>query len=185
MRPGSGYGRRSDYPRAEWRRNYAGCGCIRQLSRNRDEGGTMSTATQDSAKTGAWSRKVFAALAKWGTMIGLAIMLGAFSLLAPVAFPTVNNFLNILNQASLTMIIAGGLTVAVIIGELDLSIGFAASYAGVLVTGLIVNQGWPVFAAIPAGLWCGALIGVVHGLIGTKVRVNSVIAPLGIGNIIH
>ncbi len=144
----------------------------------------MSTATQDSARAGAWSRKVFAALAKWGTMIGLAIMLVAFSLLAPVAFPTVNNFLNILNQASLTMIIAGGLTVAVIIGELDLSIGFAASYAGVLVTGLIVNQGWPVFVAILAVLGCGALIGLVNGLIVTKVRVNSVIAALGIGTII-
>src|SRR5260370_3362414 len=106
-------------------------------------------------------------------MIGLAITLGVFSLLAPAAFPTVNNFLNILNQASLTMIIAGGLTVAVIIGELDLSIGFAASYAGVLVTGLIVDQGWPVFLAILAVLCCGALLGLGNGVVCTKVRVNS------------
>ena len=38
------------------------------------------------------------------------------------------------------MIIAGGLTIAVIVGELDLSIGFAASLQGVLVTGLIVHD---------------------------------------------
>ena len=38
------------------------------------------------------------------------------------------------------MIIAGGLTLAVIVGELDLSIGYAASLHGVLVTGLIVQH---------------------------------------------
>src|SRR5260370_1569543 len=154
MRPGSGYGRRSDYPRAEWRRNYAGCGCIRQLSRNRDEGGTMSTAAQDSAQTGAWSRKVFAALAKWGTMIGLAIILGAFSLLAPVAFPTVNNFLNILNQASLTMIISGRLTVAVIIRPLRLSLGFAASSPVFIVPPLTLSPARPFFSTTLHPLLC-------------------------------
>ena len=74
-------------------------------------------------------------------------MIVAFSLLSPRAFPTVNNFTNVLNQASLAMIIAGGLTLAVIVGELDLSIGFAASLHGMLVTGLIVARQ----AADPAG----------------------------------
>ena len=46
------------------------------------------------------------------------------------------------------MIIAGGLTIAVIVGELDLSIGFAASMEGVLVTGLIVHNGLPIPVAI-------------------------------------
>ena len=144
----------------------------------------MSAPVSTSLRSGDFSRRAFALLAKWGTIVGLALMIGVFSFLAPVAFPTFNNFLNILNQASLTMIIAGGLTVAVIVGELDLSIGFAASYAGVLVTGFIVNQGMPVFLAILAVLVCGALIGIVNGLIVTKVRVNSVIATLGVGTIV-
>ena len=144
----------------------------------------MNTPAFEALRRGAKSRQVFAILAKWGTLIGLVIMLGTFSILTPAAFPTLNNFLNVLNQASLTMIIAGGLTVAVIVGELDLSIGFAASYAGVLVTGFIVNQGLPVFVAILAVLACGGLIGLVNGLIVTKVRVNSVIATLGIGTIV-
>jgi ribose/xylose/arabinose/galactoside ABC-type transport system permease subunit len=60
----------------------------------------------------------------------LTLIRGIFSVLSPNAFPTFGNLLNVLNQASLTMIIAGGLTVAVVVGELDLSIGFAASYRG-------------------------------------------------------
>ncbi len=122
--------------------------------------------------------------ARYATVLGLAAMIAAFSVLSPDAFPTFNNFVNVLNQASLAMIIAGGLTLAVIVGELDLSIGYAASLHGVLVTGLIVQTKLPTPVAILIVLLLGALIGVVNGLIVTKLRVNSVIATLGVGTII-
>jgi ribose transport system permease protein len=96
----------------------------------------------------------------------------------------VANGVNVLNQASLAMIIAGGLTIAVIVGELDLSIGFAASMEGVLVTGLIVHTGLPIPVAILVVILVGALIGLLNGLVVTKARVNSVIATLGMGTII-
>lgn len=111
-------------------------------------------------------------------------MLVAFSILSPKAFPTLNNFTNVINQASLAMIIAGGLTMAVIVGELDLSIGFAASLHGVLVTGFIVRSGLPISVSIALILLAGALIGLVNGLIVTKIKVNSVIATLGVGTIL-
>ncbi len=122
-------------------------------------------------------------LAKYGTIVGLLAMIGVFSALAPAAFPTLSNGINVLNQAALALIIAGGLTVAVIVGELDLSISFAASFEGVLVTGLMARGVAPVLA-IPAVLACGALLGLVNGLIVTKVGVNSVIATLGTGTIV-
>ena len=122
--------------------------------------------------------------ARYATILGLVLMLIVFSALSPRAFPTVNNFINVLNQASLAMIIAGGLTLAVIVGELDLSIGYAASLHGVLVTGLIVQNKLPIPVAIVIVLALGALIGVVNGLIVTKLRVNSVIATLGVGTIL-
>ena len=111
-------------------------------------------------------------------------MIVAFSILSPDAFPTFTNFINVLNQASLAMIIAGGLTLAVVVGELDLSIGYAASLHGVLVTGLIVHNKLPIALAIAIVLALGALVGIVNGLIVTKLRVNSVIATLGVGTII-
>ena len=122
--------------------------------------------------------------ARYATILGLAAMIAVFSILSPAAFPTFNNFINVLNQASLAMIIAGGLTLAVIVGELDLSIGYAASLHGVLVTGLIVHDKLPSGLAIAIVLALGALVGVVNGLIVTKLRVNSVIATLGVGTII-
>ena len=140
----------------------------------------MRDARRPSPHAKAW----LVGLARWGTIIGLALMIGAFAWLSPRAFPTVLNFTNVLNQASLVMIIAGGLTVAVLVGELDLSIGFAASMHGVLVTGLIVASGWPIAAAVPAVVALGALVGLANGLIVTKMKVNSVIATLGMGTIL-
>ena len=82
------------------------------------------------------------------------------------------------------MIIAAGLTLAVIVGELDLSIGFAGSLHGILVTGLIVANQLPIPVAIAIVLVVGGLIGWINGLIVTKIRVNSVIATLGVGTIL-
>lgn len=129
-------------------------------------------------------RHVFGVIAKYGTIIGMFLMIVVFSIAAPSYFFTISNFVNILNQSSLTGIIAGGLTVAIIVGELDLSIGFSASFAGVLVTGLMVYQKLSVPAAIGVVLLIGIVLGVVNGLIVAKLRVNSVIATLGTGSII-
>ncbi|TBW35828.1 ABC transporter permease [Siculibacillus lacustris] len=122
--------------------------------------------------------------ARYATIVGLVAMIVAFSLVSPRAFPTLNNFTNVLNQASLTMIIAAGLTLAVIVGELDLSIGFAASLHGILVTGLIVSNQLPIPVAVAIVLVAGAVIGLINGLIVTKIKVNSVIATLGVGTIL-
>jgi ribose transport system permease protein len=122
--------------------------------------------------------------ARYATILGLLAMIVAFSILSPKAFSTLGNFTNVLNQASLAMIIAGGLTLAVVVGELDLSIGFAASLHGILVTGFIVHDKLPIPLAIVIVLALGALIGFVNGFIVTKMKVNSVIATLGVGTII-
>ena len=123
-------------------------------------------------------------VAKYGTLIGMLLMLVSFSIAAPKSFPSITNLVNIVNQASLTAIIAGGLTLALVVGEMDLSIGFNASLAGVLVTGLIVDQRLPIPAAILVVLAVGGLIGYINSLLVTKLRVNSVIATLGTGSIV-
>src|SRR5580704_878164 len=86
------------------------------------------------------AKAALSVFARYATILGLGAMIVVFSILSPEAFPTFNNFINVLNQASLAMIIAGGLTLAVVVGELDLSISYAASLHGVLVTGLVVHD---------------------------------------------
>ncbi|UHD43780.1 ABC transporter permease [Aureimonas altamirensis] len=144
----------------------------------------MSNAVSAKRRLSPRAKAALGLFARYATIIGLVAMIAAFSLLSPRAFPTVSNFTNVLNQASLAMIIAAGLTLAVVVGELDLSIGFAASLHGILVTGLIVSNKLPIPVAVVIVLAAGALIGLVNGLIVTKVKVNSVIATLGVGTIL-
>jgi len=144
----------------------------------------MSDATFVSRRLSPRTRLALGVFARYATIIGLIGMIAAFSALSPRAFPTLINFTNVLNQASLAVIISGGLTLAVIVGELDLSVGFAASLHGVLVMGLIVSNQLPVPVAILIVLLLGALIGYVNGLIVTRLKVNSVIATLGVGTIL-
>ncbi|WP_212526081.1 ABC transporter permease [Actibacterium sp. MT2.3-13A] len=144
----------------------------------------MSEMTAGNRRLSARSKARLGFFARYATIIGLVAMIVLFSVLSPKAFPTVLNFTNVLNQASLTMIIAAGLTMAVIVGELDLSIGFAASLHGILVTGLIVSNELPIPVAIVIVIGAGALVGLLNGLVVTKLKVNSVIATLGVGTIL-
>jgi ribose transport system permease protein len=120
-------------------------------------------------------------LARYGTLIGLAVMIIVFTIKSPTSFFTLPNFTNILSQASLTAIIASGLTMTLVVGEFDLSIGYAASFAGLIVVGSIAQNGLPVFVGVALILVIGAAIGTTNGLLVTKVRINAVIATLGVG----
>ncbi len=124
------------------------------------------------------------AVSKFGTIIGMLIMYLAFSIAVPHIFPTWKNMVNIANQATLAAIISGGLTMALIVGEMDLSIANVASFSGVLVTGLMVQSKMPVGIAIPIVIAISAGIGIINGLIITKLKVNSVVATLGTGSIV-
>jgi ribose transport system permease protein len=120
---------------------------------------------------------------RYGTLVGLGILVVWFSIALPLYFPTVDNFVNVLDQCALSAIVAGGLTIVLIAGEFDLSIGQHASLAGVLVARLLIS-GLPVPAAIVLVLGLGALIGLVNGLIVTQLRVNALITTLGMGTVL-
>lgn len=128
--------------------------------------------------------RLLAFMGQYGTVLGLVAMIAAFSIAAPSTFPTWSNFINVLSQAALTAIIAAGLTLPLVVGEFDMSIGYAASLHGVLVTGFMVKAGMPVWLAIALVLLAGAAIGLFNGVIVTRARVNALIATLGSGTVL-
>lgn len=130
-------------------------------------------------------RILLSIVAKYGTLIAMGAMILIFGLGVPNgAFVSSNNLLAIINQSALTAIIACGLTLVLVVGEMDLSIGYSASLAGILVTGFMANQGIPLPLAILLTLLVGAAIGAVNGLLVTKAGVNAVVATLGVGTIL-
>ena len=130
------------------------------------------------------SPRVWAFVGKYGTIMVLFGMIVAFSVAEPQSFPTVSNMRGILSQVALTAIIAGGMTFPLVVGEFDLSIGYQASLAGVVVVGLQVNQHLPVWMAIGAVLLMGVAIGTFNGVLVTRLGVNALIATLGVGTVL-
>jgi ribose transport system permease protein len=142
----------------------------------------MSSSTMTKKPSGT---QILIFVSKYGTLLAMASMLIIFALLAPNgSFLTYNNLVNIIDQSALTAIIACGLTLVLVVGEFDLSLGYNASLAGVLVTGLVVKQKFPLLVAIVLTLISGALVGLANGIVVTKARVNAVVATLGIGTIV-
>lgn len=120
--------------------------------------------------------------ARYGTVVAALAIFAGFAL-ASGRFVSASNITNILIQVSVLTVISSGLTVAVASGEFDLSVGEVAGLAGVLVAGLMVWQGWPVAGAILAAVLAGTAIGVVNGLLVTRLRIPSLIATLAMGPI--
>ena len=123
-------------------------------------------------------------IAKYGTLLLLAGMIAFFGFKAHQFFLTVSNFENIFNAASLVAIVGVGLTLTLVVGEFDLSVGYASSFAGVVVVCLMSYYSIPLILALILTLLTGVAIGILNGLLVTKVGINAVIATLGVGTVL-
>jgi ribose transport system permease protein len=123
-------------------------------------------------------------LSTYGTIIALVAMVIVFSVAEPASFPTFDNFRNILNDMAIGAIIAAGLTLPLVGGDFDLSVGYVASFSGILVTGLLSRDQWSVPVAILAVVAIGLVIGIINGVVVSKLGVNAFIATLGTGTMV-
>ena len=114
---------------------------------------------------------------RFGTVIGLLILVAVFALLKPNVFLTARNLLNILNQISLLGICAAGLTICLVVGEFDLSIGAVATLGAVLTAGWLPHM-HPILAVLAVLAVC-LVIGLISGVIITTLRVSSFMTTLG------
>jgi len=98
-----------------------------------------------------------------GTLIGLVVVCVAFAALSDV-FLSERNLINILQQSSINACIATGMTMVIICGGIDLSVGPVAAFASALAATMLVN-GYPVMLAIGAALAVGVGCGAVNGVL--------------------
>jgi len=92
-------------------------------------------------------------------------------------FYSTTNIINILRDSSMVIIAGIGMTMLLITGEVDLSIGSLIAFVGV-VTMDVINKTNSVALGVLAGLGVGALTGLVNGLVRIKLRVNSLIGTI-------
>ncbi|HEX4999902.1 MAG TPA: ABC transporter permease [Terriglobia bacterium] len=110
-------------------------------------------------------------------MISVALI--AIALAASTdAFIRSENILNVLRQASLTFLIASGLTLVVLTAGLDLSVGAVVGLSACL-TGAAVKATGSIPLGIAVGLACGVVIGIANGLMVTSLKLPPFIATYG------
>jgi D-xylose transport system permease protein len=96
-------------------------------------------------------------------------------------FLTAGNFVNLIVQAAAITTIGMGIVFVLLLGEIDLSVGFVSGVAGVITALLTLPDNSNVFAAGPTlviVLLAGLAIGTLHGLIITKVGIPSFVVTL-------
>lgn len=117
-----------------------------------------------------------------GPLIGL-ILLCVFLSFATDTFLTLRNFLNVLDQVTVLGVMAVGMTLVILIGGIDLSVGSVLALSGMVMGYLGNNLGWPFVLAIFAALVASALSGAVSGLMVTRLRIPAFIATLAMMSI--
>jgi D-xylose transport system permease protein len=95
-------------------------------------------------------------------------------------FLTSGNFVNLIVQSAAFAIIAMGIVFVLLLGEIDLSVGYVSAVAGVIAAVLLIPDGNEVATPVAVGLALGSgiAIGTLHGLIITKIGIPSFVVTL-------
>ncbi len=132
------------------------------------------TGNQTSAGFMAWLQREIRII---GPFVMLVLLAAIFSLSVP-GFASVANAVNIVVQSSFLLILAIGITMVLLLAEIDLSFANVASVIGVAFIFLVgKGVGWPL--SLVAALLAGIAIGWVNGFVIARIGVPSFVATLG------
>jgi ribose transport system permease protein len=138
-----------------------------------------SSAPVATSKGASWANWV---IGVQGPLLGLILLCVIFTFTTNVFF-SVRNALNILDQVTVLGILAVGMTLVIVIGGIDLSVGSILAF-GMMVMGWLKDSfNVPLPLAILIALLCGAVCGLINGLLVTKARLPAFIATLAMMSI--
>lgn len=127
-------------------------------------------------------------LSRYGTIISLIVLIIIFSIGRPEVFPSVRNLLNILNQVSILGIISMGLTICLVVGLFDLSIGAMATFGGYFaarfLAGLHSDSVWVVALVILAVLALAMIVGMINGALTSYLGISPIVETLAMSFIV-
>ena len=119
-------------------------------------------------------KKIFVRHSTFVILLALVLL---FSLVSS-RFLRVSNLLNILDQSALLAVVAIGVTVTIIAGGIDLSVGSVVALVGAVSAGVIVRSGVPVPVGLLVGMAVGGAIGAFNGVMVVYGRLQPSVATL-------
>jgi ribose transport system permease protein len=119
-------------------------------------------------------------LARLGPFLGLVGVIAVFALLTdtPDQYLSIRNFRIVVAQTVIVALGAIGMTMIIVSGGIDLSVGSVIALTGV-VTAIALRDGLDPLTSVLLGVAAGGVVGVVNGLLVTRLRVIPFIATLG------
>ena len=149
-----------------------------------EDGGGAAAAEAAAAHRRSARNRLGVFFARYGVLIAFGVMLLTFTLLRPSTFPTLDNAKSILVAAAPGMIVALGLTVALVMGDFDLSIGSMVGFAAGAAIALMVYHSVPWQLTIVLVLAMALGVGIVNGLLVPVFGGNSFIMTLGMATML-
>lgn len=127
--------------------------------------------------------RAFTKRSEFSVLIGLVAIFIIMSFASPF-FLRINNIMNVLQQISRYGIISVGMALVMITGGIDLSVGYIVALCACMAAHLTTNVGLPWPVVLLAVLLLGALIGLVNGLLVTRVKLWPFIVTLATSKIV-
>ena len=118
-----------------------------------------------------------------GIIIGLLVICIAATIIKGDAFFSVKNLFNVLRQLSANMYLACGMTLVIILGGIDLSVGSTIAMTGCLAAGFITNNGMPAMMGILLAMIIGTSVGAFNGFVVSTTTIPAFIVTLATMNI--
>jgi ribose transport system permease protein len=114
---------------------------------------------------------------QFAMLMALGLIIIVTSSLSP-NFLTTANLLNVARQVALTAIMGAGMTVVIISGGIDLSVGGVIALGSAVIANVLIATGGNLWLATLAGLGVGAIAGLGNGLVIAKIKIQPFIVTL-------
>ncbi len=124
-----------------------------------------------------WSKVKAGQVGALPALLGLFVLCIVFGIQSSV-FLTPGNLANLLTQAAAVIVIAMGLVFVLLLGEIDLSAGYAAGVCGALLVIMITEMDYPWYLAFPISVLAGVLLGAVIGYLVAQLKIPSFVVTL-------
>jgi D-xylose transport system permease protein len=125
-----------------------------------------------------WARVRGGDIGSLPAVLGLIALVILFGALEGSTFLSIFNFANLINQSAAIIVLAMGLVFVLLLGEIDLSAGFAAGTCAAILAVALNNWGlaWPI--ALLAALLTGVVIGLMIGVLVARLGIPSFVVTL-------
>jgi D-xylose transport system permease protein len=147
------------------------------MSTNNETLDAANNATLKSAVSDYWARVRSGDIGALPAVLGLVALCIVFGIMNSV-FLTPGNFANLLTQAASVTVIAMGLVFVLLLGEIDLSAGYASGVTGAVLVLLITRNGFPWYVALLVSIFVGAILGFGMGTLIARLGIPSFVVTL-------